>query len=84
MPPKKGPLGHDMPLASITTNRLEVLKRLQQRLSQQIDVTGDERSLVLLATRLQSVMAEIDKLAPASVPCIADQIAARRRRRSPA
>ena len=79
---RKGPLGDDMPLVSVGKTRLSMLERLRDRLCQQIDVCGDERSLVLLATRLESVLESIDQLLPYnSEECAADQIAARRRAR---
>ncbi|MGO9354801.1 MAG: hypothetical protein ACLP3C_29675 [Mycobacterium sp.] len=81
MPTKKDSFGGDMVQIDVTEDRVTVLKRLQRRLQQEIDLTGDQRSLVLLTTRLQSVMAEIDELEPYSLPSAADQIAARRRAR---
>ena len=59
---KRGPLGEDMTLISVTEDRLAVLQRMRARLSQQIDMCGDERALCLLMTRLQSVMGEIAEL----------------------
>ena len=78
---KKGPMGDDMALVSVTTDRLPVLKRMQARLSQQIDMCGDERSLCLLMTRLQAVMSEIAELDVEGQVSAADQIAERRRKR---
>jgi hypothetical protein len=81
MPVKKGPLGLDMTLVSVTEDRLAVLKRMQRRLSEQIDTNGDERALCLLMTRLQSVMAEIAELDAEDARSAADEIAARRQAR---
>jgi hypothetical protein len=75
--PKKGPLGEDMALLSVTEDRLSMLTRMRARLSQEIDVCGDQRSLCLLVTQLRAVLAEIYEVEPAE-DCAADQIAARR------
>ena len=78
---KKGPLGGDMTMVSVTEDRLSALQRMRARLAEQIDVCGDERSLGLLMTRLQSVMAEIDELDPATMMGAADRISLRRAQR---
>jgi hypothetical protein len=80
---KKAFDGADMTLLSVAApdDRLAQLQRLRARLVEQIDVCGDERALCLLATRLQSVLAEIDELAPSAAVCAADMIAARRAKR---
>jgi hypothetical protein len=75
---KKGPLGTDMTMVSVTEDRLAMLRRMQARLGEEIDVCGDVRALVLLMTRLQSVLAEISELTPWSLESPADAIAARR------
>ena len=74
-------MGADMPLISVVEDRLAVLKRMQTRLSQQVDVCGDERALCLLMTRLQDVMREISELDVAAQTCAADEIAQRRQER---
>ncbi len=38
---KKGPMGDDMTMVSVTEDRLGVLKRMQKRLGEQIDTCGD-------------------------------------------
>lgn len=73
-------MGEELPLVSVAGSRLSALTRLRDRLSMEIDTTHDQRSLVLLATRLQSVLAEIDEIGPAEGVCPADEIAERRRR----
>jgi hypothetical protein len=74
---KQGPMGEDMTLLSVTEDRLSLLKRMRARLSQEIDVCGDQRSVCLLVTQLRGVLAEIYEIEPAE-DCAADQISARR------
>ena len=53
---------------------------MPDRLAQEIDRNAGQRSLVLMMTRLQDVLGEIDELASSETPCAADQIAQRRAR----
>ena len=81
MPVKRGPMGTDMTMVSVTEDRLSALKRMRARLAEQVDVCGDERALCLLMTRLQDVMREIAELDAEGERCAADEIAARRQAR---
>jgi hypothetical protein len=78
---KKGPMGGDMTMVSVTEDRLSMLQRMRARLAEQIDTCGDERALCLLMTRLQSVLGEIAELALAGEPSAVDEILKRRAER---
>lgn len=75
-------MGADMTMVSLATeDRLRTLERLRDRLAEELDVSGDARAVVLLATRLQDVLREIDALLPVTMSSPADRIAARRAER---
>lgn len=74
---KSGPMGEDMVMLSVTEDRLSLLQRARARLCQEIDITGDQRSLCLLVTQLRAVLAELEEVTPPELSA-ADQIAARR------
>jgi hypothetical protein len=79
---KKGPMNEDMPLVSMqTSDRLRTLERLWDRISREIDITGDKRSLCLLTTQPRGVLSEIAELAPPGQPSAVEEIARRRRER---
>lgn len=80
--PCKTPTGMDATLVSMqTSDRHSTLRRLRDRLAEEIDATDSQHNLERMAARLQSVMAEIDELAVAIDASAADQIAARRAQR---
>lgn len=65
-----------------TGDRLAALENLRQVLAENIDDCGSKRDLAALATRLQSVLAEIEEIrADQPKGDFVDQIAARREAR---
>lgn len=77
----KGPMGEDAPLIAVAKTRLSALERLRDRLSMEIDVCGDRRTLAQLTRELRATLSEIDSIGPAELVCAADEIERRREER---
>jgi hypothetical protein len=78
----KSAFGVDMTVVALkTSDRLRTLERLRDRLAEQCDIREGSRDLALLAARLQSVLTEIDELAPGDGLSPVDEILRRREER---
>jgi hypothetical protein len=80
-----GDLGKTLVSPAVPDDRLGALRRLAQRIAQEIDGEGNQqvggRAIAVLAVQLRQTLLEIEPLAPLEADSPADLIAARRAER---